>query len=53
LTSPLLIERQGAVLTVTLNQPERRNPISDQTMVEALLAAMQDADADMAFGPSS
>ena len=47
MSSPLLIERQGAVLTVTLNQPERRNPISDQVMVEALLAAMQDADADI------
>ena len=47
MTSPLLIEQQGTVLTVTLNQPERRNPISDQSMVEALLSAMADADADI------
>lgn len=47
MTSPLLIEQNDTVLTVTLNQPERRNPISDQSMVEALLATMQEADADI------
>ena len=46
MTSPLLIEQHGAVLTVTLNQPERRNPISDQSMVEALLSAMANPGAD-------
>lgn len=47
MTSPLLIEQQGTVLTITLNQPERRNPISDQTMVDALIAAIEKADADI------
>lgn len=47
MTSPLLIEQDGTILTVTLNQPERRNPISDQAMVDALCEAMADADADM------
>lgn len=47
MTSPLLIEQDGQILTVTLNQPERRNPISDQSMVDALCEAMADADADM------
>lgn len=47
MTSPLLIEQDGTILTVTLNQPERRNPISDQAMVDALCEAMAEADADM------
>lgn len=47
MASPLLTERLDAVLTVTLNQPERRNPISDQAMVDALVAVMQEADADI------
>lgn len=47
MTSPLLIEQDGPIRTVTLNQPERRNPISDQAMVDALCEAMAEADADM------
>lgn len=47
MASPLLTERLDAVLTVTLNQPERRNPISDHAMVDALVAVMQEADADI------
>ena len=34
------------VATVTLNDPDKRNPISDLPMVEALTAAMQQADND-------
>ena len=44
---PLIVHREGPVLTVTLNRPEKRNPISDQDMVEALVEAMQGADADI------
>lgn len=47
MTDLVLSERDGAILTVTLNQPDRRNPISDNEMVDALLAAMTAADADM------
>lgn len=47
MTSPLLLERDGAVLTVTLNQPERRNPISDLAMIDGLISAMAEADADL------
>lgn len=43
----VLQERTGAVLTLTLNLPDKRNPISDGAMIEALLAAVQAADADM------
>jgi enoyl-CoA hydratase/carnithine racemase len=47
--SLLLIERDGPVLTVTLNQPERRNPISDPAMVDALCAAFDAADRDISI----
>jgi enoyl-CoA hydratase/carnithine racemase len=43
----LLQERDGAILTVTLNLPEKRNPISDNDMVDALCAAMEEADRDV------
>lgn len=43
----ILAERSGAVLTVTLNLPEKRNPISDEAMVDALCAAMEAADRDI------
>jgi enoyl-CoA hydratase/carnithine racemase len=43
----LLQERDGAILTVTLNLPEKRNPISDSGMVDALCAAMEAADRDI------
>lgn len=47
MASPLLVEKQDAVLTVTLNQPERRNPISDLAMIDALIDTMAEADADL------
>jgi enoyl-CoA hydratase/carnithine racemase len=43
----LLQERDGPILTVTLNLPEKRNPISDSGMVDALCAAMEAADRDV------
>lgn len=46
----LLQERDGAVLTVTLNLPEKRNPISDNDVVDALCAAMEAADKDITIG---
>ena len=47
MTNLVLIERAGGIMTVTLNQPEKRNPISSMEMVDALCAAMEAADADM------
>jgi enoyl-CoA hydratase/carnithine racemase len=44
----LLQNREGAILTITLNLPEKRNPISDTDMVDALCAAMEAADRDIA-----
>lgn len=43
----VLIEREDAVAIVTLNQPEKRNPISGLEMIDALEAAMRAVDADM------
>lgn len=43
----LLQQRDGAILTVTLNLPEKRNPISDNDMVDALCTAMEAADKDI------
>lgn len=44
--NPVTVARDGHILTVTLNLPERRNPISDPAMVDALEGALQSADAD-------
>lgn len=43
----ILQKRDGAILTLTLNEPERRNPISDIATVDALIAAVEAADADI------
>jgi enoyl-CoA hydratase/carnithine racemase len=42
----IITERTGHVLTVTLNNPEKRNPISDLAMVDALCETFTAADAD-------
>ncbi|GLS98879.1 enoyl-CoA hydratase [Sphingobium jiangsuense] len=38
--------RQGAVMTLRLNLPDLRNPISDPAMVDAIIDAMTAADRD-------
>ena len=43
----ILYEQDGPVVTLTLNRPESRNPISDADMVEALVAALQKLDGDI------
>lgn len=47
MAEPLLITRDGHVETWTLNLPERRNPISDLPMVEALEDAATRVTADV------
>ena len=47
MADPLLISRDGHVETWTLNLPERRNPISDLPMVEALEEAATRVTADV------
>ena len=41
----VLTEQDGAILTVTISRPERRNAI-DRATSEAIAAAMDDFDAD-------
>ena len=43
---PVCVSRGGRVVTITLNLPQRRNPISDTVMVEALEDALVSADDD-------
>jgi enoyl-CoA hydratase/carnithine racemase len=47
MTEPVLARRDGAILTATLNVPEKRNPISDPAVIEALEAILRAADADI------
>lgn len=42
----VLYEQDGGVVTLTLNQPERRNPISEAGMVDAVVAAVERLSAD-------
>ena len=37
----VLFEQDGAIATITLNDPERRNPISESGMVEGLVGAIE------------
>lgn len=41
MTSSVLFEQDGGVVTLTLNQPEQRNPISEAGMVDALVNAVE------------
>lgn len=47
MTQPVLADRDGAILTVTLNLPEKRNPVSDPAVIEALERILGDADSDI------
>ena len=42
----ILTDQQGPVLTLTLNRPEWRNLITDLAMVDAIIAALEAAEAD-------
>lgn len=44
--SLVLIDIDAHVATLTLNQPELHNPISDRPTVDALVAALQELDTD-------
>lgn len=45
----ILTSRDGAVLTVTLNMPDKRNPISDNAVVDAICETFEEADRDMSI----
>ena len=42
----LIFEQDGPVVTLTMNQPEKRNPLTGNTAVEELLRAIDRIDAD-------
>lgn len=44
LSEPLFVTRDGPILTITLNRPDRRNPLSLET-IRALRAAIAERDA--------
>lgn len=45
-TAPVRVERTGDVVVWTIDNPEQRNPISDEATIEALETAVRDADRD-------
>lgn len=47
MTDPILCARDGAILTVTLNLPDKRNPISDPSVIDGLERALLAADSDI------
>jgi len=46
MSNPILYERDGAIVTLTLNLPELRNPISDNDVVDAIVAALDRLEED-------
>lgn len=46
---PVLTSRDGAILTVTLNLPDKRNPISDNVVVDAICETFEEADKDLSI----
>jgi enoyl-CoA hydratase/carnithine racemase len=47
MTDRILQSRDGGILTVTLNMPEKRNPISDVGVVDMMCAIFMAADEDI------
>ena len=46
MTDAVLYEREGGIVTLTLNRPEKRNPISERDVVDGLVAALGRVQAD-------
>jgi enoyl-CoA hydratase/carnithine racemase len=46
MSDAVLFEHQNGVITLTLNRPEKRNPISEREIVDALVDALQRVQAD-------
>lgn len=42
----VLLEKNGRVATVTLNDPDRRNPMSDPEMIDAIVGAVSEVQND-------
>jgi enoyl-CoA hydratase/carnithine racemase len=46
MSDPVIYENVDGIVTLTLNRPDMRNPISDPEMIEALIDALTRADTD-------
>ena len=46
MSDPVLYEQDGHVVTITLNRPETRNPISEAGMVDGIVAALERINRD-------
>ncbi len=46
MTEHVLYRQEGGIVTLTLNAPERRNPISERGMVDAIVDVLERIDAD-------
>jgi enoyl-CoA hydratase/carnithine racemase len=46
MSDAVLYEREGGIVTLTLNRPEKRNPISERDVVDGLVAALGRVQAD-------
>ena len=49
MSQPLLVKNDDGIITLTLNLPELRNPISGEDMQNALIEAMSAADRDLSI----
>lgn len=47
MSDPVRFENDDGIVTLTINRPETRNPISDPDMIEALLEALERIDSDV------
>ncbi len=46
MSDPVLYQQDGAIVTLTLNRPERRNPISEREVVDAIIDALDRMNQD-------
>ena len=46
MSNPVLIERRGGIVTLTLDRPELRNPVTEPDMVSSLVEALRGLNAD-------
>ncbi len=46
MTDAVLYEQDGGIVTLTLNRPEKRNPISERDVVDGLVAGLGRIGAD-------
>jgi enoyl-CoA hydratase/carnithine racemase len=46
MSDSVLYQQDGAIVTLTLNRPERRNPISEREVVDAIVSAVDRMNQD-------